>query len=505
MSDDTPFGPTPTATSVYPPDTGATNVGLAREFLSQHRGAMEGRAPDIDNVLSRMQLNTDSMTKMLDDTTAAIKASRNGRVNAPLMAMASGMLSNKGNFGEQLGEGFGRMVPAIHQDRQEEDNVNFQLGQLALRRGALENLPLEKKLAYQQALQMGDLTAVRAIEQALIRAQGTAGKTDVKEAQLMQKTVQQALEEARKSVAQESTEMYATNDERLAAIRERFIQNIEVMRAAGMPVPQNVIDQVTKTMQATPSAGTAQQKSYFNAPTSPEARGQAVERVGVEPPPNYEYETVGPKDRIELMKRNQAAFDKESKDWDTQSKISTDMLQKIKQAEALLSTPAGKRAVGPQFGVGVNPSWTDTSKEAQILRGLFNGININNIPQGQGAVSNMERELFASAGANMNVNDRANLELLGIQKEIMKRDIERREFFSNYYNEYKTLGGGDMVSKWERYINSPEGSAVKYEGSKIVPNKDRISYKEFFKKERQGGSAGNRKDGGFIKLGAEYD
>src|SRR5688500_853050 len=112
MSDDSPFGAPPTATSVYPPDTGATNVALAQQFLQQHRGAMGGREPDIDSTLSRMQLNTDSMTKMLDDTTAAIKASRNGRVNAPLLAMASGLLSSKGNFGQALGEGLGRMVPA---------------------------------------------------------------------------------------------------------------------------------------------------------------------------------------------------------------------------------------------------------------------------------------------------------------------------------------------------------------------------------------------------------
>lgn len=509
MSDDSPFGqPAPTAQSVYPADTGATNIPLAQGFLRQHRGDMASRQPDIDATLSRMQLNTDSMTKMLDDTTAAIKASRNGRVNNPLLAMASGLLSSKGNFGEALGEGLGRMVPVIQNDRQEEDNVNFQLGQLALRRGALENLPLEKKLDYMKAIQVGDMSSVRAIEQALIRAQGTGtGKADkqaLEENKLMGKTVQQALEEARKSVAQESTEMYATNDERLKAIRERFIQNIEVMRAAGVPVPQAAIDQVAKTMQSAPSSGTGTRKSYADAPTSPEAIQATVDAGLPMPPPVYE--GMGPKDRVEERKRQAEAFAKETKDWDDTSKSQNEMLMKIERAEALLKTPNGRKATGRQFGgIPGGNGWLspNLTKEAQELAGIFTGLQLHNVPKGQGAVSNLERELFEKSGANQGFEPEVNENILRIQKEIFKRDAERRKFFSEYYNHYKTTGNGDAVAQWERYINSPQGQAFRSEGSKIVSN-ERMDWREFFRKERSQ-SAGNRRDGGFIKLGAEFD
>jgi len=501
MADDgeSPFGAVPTAQSVYPPDTGATNIELATKFLGQHRGAMTQREPDIDGVLSRMQLNTDSMTKMLDDTTAAIKASREGRVNAPLMAMAAGMLTSRGNFGNQLGEGFGRAVPAIHKDREEEDNVNFQLGQMALRRGALENLPLEKKLDYMKALQVGDLTAVRAIEQALIRAQTKTGGTDVKEAQLLQKTVKDALEEARKSVANESTEMYATNDERLAAIRERFIQNIKIMQAAGMKVPQEVVDQVTKTMQAAPSAGTATRKSYFDAPTDPAAVAATVE-AGLPPPPaGYVYNSVGPKERPAIMKEQQTAFNKESKDWDETSKTQADLLTNITRAEQILTK--NPKVVGPQYGLLPNSLTPNLSEDSQTLKGIFTGMQLHNIPKGQGAVSNLERELFASAGANMGVDAAANRNLMDIQKQIIARDKDRRAFFSDYFSTYRTMDG--MVPAWERYISSPQGQAFKVEGSKYLPNMERQNWKEFFRNER--GAPQARRDGGYIKLGNEWD
>lgn len=499
---DSPFGagPTPTAQSVYPPDTGATNVELATKFLGQHRGAMQQREPDIDSTLSKMQLNTDSMTKMLDDTTAAIKASRDGRVNAPLLAMASGLLSSRGNFGQALGEGFGRAVPAIQHDRSEEDNVNFQLGQLALRRGALENLPLEKKLDYMKALQVGDLSAARGIEQALIRAQSKTGGTDVKEAQLLQKTVQQALEEARKSVANEKTEMYATEDERKAAIRERFVQNIKVMQAAGIKVPQDVVSQVERTMQAAPTeGGTSQRKSYFDAPTDPAAVRATVE-AGLPPAPaSYVYNSVGPKDRPAIMKEQQNAFNKESKDWDDTSKVQADLLTNITRAEQLLAK--NPKVVGPQYGLIPNSLTPNLSEDSQTLKGIFTGMQLHNIPKGQGAVSNLERELFASAGANMNADAATNRNLMDIQKQIIARDKDRRDFFSNYFSTYRTMDG--MVPAWERYISSPQGQAFRVEGSKYLPNMNRQSWKEFFRKER--GEPQARRDGGYIKLGPEYD
>lgn len=502
---DSPFGATPTAPtaqSIYPADSGATNVELATQFLGRHNADIAKRQPDIDNTLSRMQMTTDTMTKMLDDTTSAIKASRQGRVNMPLLAMGAGMLSGTGNFGTQLGAGLQAMIPQIHNDRKEEDDTNLQLAQLALRRGALEQLPLEKKLDYMKALQLGDLGSVKAIEQALIRAQsktGGADKAAADAAKLMQKTVQQALEEARKSVAQENTEMYATDADRKQAIRERFIQNIKTHQAAGIPIPQAVVDQVMTTMQtdAGGAAGVAQ-KSFVEAPNSPDVTKRAVEAGLPPPPPTYDPSALGQKQRTELFKTNAAQFAKESKDWDEQAKAAADLSTDIERAEAILNTKRGKEVVGPQHGIP-NKYITNYSDEAQKLEGIFTKMQLHGIPKGQGAVSNMERDLFAMGSANMGVDAAANLDILKVQKQIIQRDKDRRSFFTDYYNHYRTTDGA--VQQWERYINSPAGNAVIPRGSKLVPNESRVPYKEYFASQWPQA----KRDGGAIKLGREYD
>ncbi len=505
MADDgeSPFGttPAPTAQSIYPADSGATNVELANQFLTKHNASMTARQPEIDNTLSRMQLTTDSMTKMLDDTTAALKASRQGRINNPLLAMGAGMLSNTGNFGSQLGAGLTQMIPQIHADRKEEDDTNLQLAQLALKRGALEQLPLEKKLDYMKALQMGDLGSVRAIEQSLIRAQAKDPNTAIakqaaEDAKLRQRTVQQAMEEARKAVNAETADMNLTDADKAKLIAERFKQHVEVQRANGIAIPQDVVDRIEKSV-TTGSGG--QQKNFIEDPTNPEVVARAKEAGLPPPPPTYDPSKLGIKQRSDLLKANSQTFSKESKGWDDASKMMSDLMSDTERAEALLKTKNGAAAVGPQYGALPNSVIPNTSDEAQKLKGLFTKMQLHSVPKGQGAVSNMERELFEKGSPNMGVNADSNLAMLTIQKEIIKRDTERRAFLSDYYNHYRTTDGA--MAQWDRYINSA-GQAFKYDGSKIVPNTNRMSYKEYFRNEP---SVTARRDGGYIKLGAEYD
>lgn len=505
--DDLQGGPSPfTAQSVYPADTGATNPELAAMFLREHRGAMQQRQPQIDDVFNKMTLNTESMTKMLDDTTAAIKASRGGGaggVNVPLMAMASGLLSSRGNFGEQLGAGFGRMAPAIQAQRDDETAMHTNLAQIGLRRAGLENVPLEAKLSYMKAMQTGDLAAARGIEQALIRAQAKgAGSGDSKAAQLKQKTIKDALEEARKQVVSMGTEHYATAEERESDIERRFLQNIQYQ---GLKPDDPEIQRFREIMQQRPPTAMQQRKSFFDAPTSPEALDKVRERGLPPPPTNYAYDpaTFGQKERMETLKKEGESFRKEAKDWDTQIVQQRKTLADLETMERILDknpTVVGKNVgiiPNEPFGFGMN-----ITKDAQVLSSKMKDIQVHNFPQDQGAVSNAERVLFAEAGPSMEYTAGANKELIGIGKEIIKRDVDRRAFFTEYFNDYKTTDG--MVAAWDRYIHSPAGSSFTYDkAGNPVANKSRQNWREYFKSEWK--EPTKRADGGYIKLGDEWD
>lgn len=498
-----------TAQSIYPADTGAADPALAKEFLGIHRASMEKRAPEIDAVMGSMDSSIASMTKMLDDTTAAIKASRDNRTNVPLMAMAAGLLSSKGNFGQALGQGFGQMVPAILAQRKEDENLDFQLGQLQLRKAMVQQAPLDQKLAYLKALQVGDQATVRAIEQALIRSKGGVDRLANEQQKLQTRAVQDSLAEARKAVEVESKEMYATAEERAAAIKQRFIENIKIHKANGLQIPDNVIAEVTGAIGGGGAPGVATpmktRASYFEAPTSPEAVQKTVE-AGLPPPPSgYIYESIGPKDRPKHMAEETKNFQKESKAWDDESAVQRSSMDKIDQIEKILTR--NPKVVGLQRGVIPN-NWTlNMSEDAQTLKSLFTGIQLNDVPKGQGAVSNLERDLFALASPNMAISAEANKNLLAIQKEIIKRDADRRAFFGEYFNNYRTTDG--MVQAWDRYINSPAGSAfIRDDSGNPIANKSRQNWRDFFRSER--GAEGpaqplKRAKGGYIRLDETWD
>ncbi len=171
----------------------------------------------------------------------------------------------------------------------------------------------------------------------------------------------------------------------------------------------------------------------------------------------YIYDMVGRKERTEILKSEISNFNKETKDWDTQSKTATDMTNKLDRIESILNK--NPNVVGPQFGLS-NDYIPDRSSDARELDGLFKGIQLHSsVPQGQGAVSNMERDLFSLASPNMNNDAKTNKNLIGIQREIFAPDKDRRDFFSQCFNEYKSTNNGDMVAAWDRYINSPAGAA----------------------------------------------
>ncbi len=115
---------------------------------------------------------------------------------------------------------------------------------------------------------------------------------------------------------------------------------------------------------------------------------------------------------------------------------------------------------------------------------------------------------MAKTVPGLDKNPAANKLIIDMMREGIKRDRERRDFFQTYFNEYKSTNNGDMTAAWDRYRNSPEGSILtRDDAGNMVPNKNRMSWKKFFQKERGGGSdvPVERDKGGPIRLGSEYD
>lgn len=476
-------------TALTPPTVG--NPAAADFYMRKHQAAFDERESQADQIANDQQANIAKMAKMLDETTAALRAARSNRSNLPLMALGAGMMSSTGNFGQQVGAGLRMMIPTIDAERRNDEDFEYKLANIAMQRAGLENAPLRERLAYLRALQQGDQAAIRAIETAQISTATTsASKTRTK----VQKALQESMQEARRQFEAGNKEMYATPEEAQAEIERLFRQQIAIRRAGGLDIPDEVIDPIIKTGGGGNQPTPRQRKTFFDPPTD-----EAAFEIGLPPrPPGYIYDSVGPKDRAEIVKKQQEAWTKNTKDWDDETQTMMGLNQRLDEMEGILKK--NPKVVGPQYGVP-NKLLYNYSEDAQRLNALFKSVEINNFPKGQGAVSNAERELFSLAGPNMAINADANLQVINTMREVAKRNVEFRDFLSAYFNLYKTQDGA--VSAWNHYVNGP-GSIVKRTANGLVTNEDRIPWQEYFRSLHKTPPV-KKATGGHISLGSEYD
>jgi hypothetical protein len=379
MSDTDPYDVAQAAPGIRltTPDT-VGNPAAADAYLRQHRQAVQQRQGDVDATMTQQQDANARMAKLLDDTTEALKAARTGRSSLPLLAMGAGMLSSPGNFGQQVGAGLRMMVPTIEADRKDDEDHQYRLAQLAIKRAGMEEAPLKDKLAYLRAMQLGDMSAIRAIEAAVMRTVPNAQKEADKERTAVQKAIQDSMAEARRAFEAGNKEMYTTDEEAQAAIRAEFLRQIAIRKSGGLNIPDEVVQQVLGA-GATPvqAPGTAaaprQRKSYFDPPTD----DAAAAGLGLPPKPTgYIYDAIGPKDRVEELKKQQALWGKATADWDAESDSARTLQDKLSRLDAIATKKPD--IFGPQHGIpsGVIPKGF-RSKEAQEFQALAQSINLN--------------------------------------------------------------------------------------------------------------------------------
>ena len=485
---------------------------LAQKFHAKHQTEMDARQKQIDNIFSQQKMTAEMMTKILDDTTSALKASRKGQVNLPLMAMAAGMLSNRGNFGNQLGAGLGAAVPTIQKDREEEDAFQEKLAKLGMMRGQAENMPMQNRLDYLKSMQSGDLAAQRGIETGLIRTQGANElrrlQMDQRDQQQISQAVEKAISEARRQADSFAKDNVASNEEREAEYRRLLLQNLDAYRASGLKIPDEVVQRITKGgagAPAVPGAKPLTRKNFLSInSTDPEFIKRGEELGLPDKPVGYVYDTLSPDKRVPHFEQETKNYDKESSDWINAGSQAKTMLDQIDRSTAILKKYPN--ITGYEAGV-VPGNWVpSTSAERQYLEKNMVGLNISNIPKNQGAVSNMERELFEKAGANLRNDPKANLNILAAQRAALVRDQEKRDFLESYFNHYGTIRGA--VQNWEKYIASPEGQVVVPDDKDVLRvNDKRMPWQEYFRSKRAAGrpQLQEKARGGAIRLGAEYD
>jgi hypothetical protein len=452
---------------------------ISQQQLQGHRQAFQEREKERAGIEGKQQLNVDDMTKLLDETAATIKKSRAGRSNLPLMAMGAAMMSSPGNFGTQLGAGFGAMVPAIQKQRQEDDETALQLAKLGLKKGEIAAGPMDLKLKYIQALQLGDMNAIRSIETQLARAGATSGdkaadqaRKDLeqsrKEQQLKLKVITDASAAAQKRFAEANKDTLYSQEE-AQKIYEHMLKDEIDRRAGGAGITINQ-DEVGKTMgRDLPALGTPDM--YF---PKKEDMAKAGEKVGLpEPPPTYD--DMGAKERHAERARQQAGYSKAQAGWETDSAKAADLDDQLQQARDIIARRPD--LVGP-----AQKYLTDVSSDAQQLNRILKNLQVHGVPKGQGQVSNMERELFADAGVTMKMQPKAAIEALDQQREALKRGVDHREFMDTYFKTYKTFDGANAA--WEKYVHSAGSTVIRNQRGELVANPNRMSWQDFYKAQR---------------------
>lgn len=93
------------------------------------------------SLFSQIEAANQRKVQILDKIMADYQSSRQGRSNLPMMALAQGLLSptKTGSIGESIGSGLGAMIPAIAQQRADEDRFSGKIGELELTKAGIND------------------------------------------------------------------------------------------------------------------------------------------------------------------------------------------------------------------------------------------------------------------------------------------------------------------------------------------------------------------------------
>lgn len=180
MADEVPATATLPAALAYTlgGDQGVRNPELAEKYRGEHKASASKFALDYEDVMSKRQAEVENAKRILDETSAALRAGHTGagpgQMNLPLLQMAAGFFkpTRSGNFGEEFGNALSGLAGGIGNQRMRDDEFNRGMADLTLKRSSFEQEPLKDRAALLKAQQLQEEKAQQAIETAQMKTAG---------------------------------------------------------------------------------------------------------------------------------------------------------------------------------------------------------------------------------------------------------------------------------------------------------------------------------------------
>lgn len=110
------------------------------------------------------------------------------------------------------------------------------------------------------------------------------------------------------------------------------------------------------------------------------------------------------------------------------------------------------------------------------INALGSNLQTRGVPQGQGQVSNFERELFASGVPGQQYQGPVNDAIISRMLGVYSAEGDRLAFMEAYRARNGSLDGGNEA--WSRYVTENPYSVV--QGGRTVPNTNRQDWRAYF-------------------------
>jgi hypothetical protein len=121
---------------------------------------------------------------------------------------------------------------------------------------------------------------------------------------------------------------------------------------------------------------------------------------------------------------------------------------------------------------------TSKDPDASIFRSEAANYQRGSYVPGEGQISNFERELFKQAAIDLGRPTITNVELIKATRESAKRQMQRMQFFEDYFTQNRTLAGAERL--WRLYSDNNRFADLDAAGN-IVYNPGAPNYRTWFK------------------------
>lgn len=190
------------------------------------------------------------------------------------------------------------------------------------------------------------------------------------------------------------------------------------------------------------------------------------------------YQNLSYPERQKMLAREE---EKAKKELEPIVTMAQSMPQRVQDAEVLKANYDASNRTGLL-------GWVTSagSQQAQVLDKMIARMAFDNVPKGQGAVSEGERETLKEGNVRRMLQSGAFNTVLNLNKELGIRANDQVNFMQAWQATHRTLDGA--LSAWNEYISSPQGSVmtVDKKTGAVNVNARRMNWREYFDRKNKG-------------------